>query len=32
MAFNDGELSPIVAVMGAYLTQYEPAEEPGEGV
>lgn len=32
MAFNDGEISPVVAVMGAYLTQFEPVEEDGEGV
>ena len=32
MAFNDGEISPVVAVMSAYLSQYEPAEAPGEGV
>ena len=32
MAFNDGEISPVVAVMGAYLTQFEPVEEAGEGV
>ena len=32
MAFNDGEISPVMAVMGAYLTQFEPVEEDGEGV
>lgn len=32
MAFNDGEISPVMAVMGAYLTQFEPVEEAGEGV
>lgn len=32
MATNDGEISTIMAVMGAYLTQFEPVEEDGEGV
>lgn len=32
MAFNDGEISPVMAVMGAYLTQFEPVGEDGEGV
>ena len=32
MAFNDGEISPVVAVMGAYLAQFEPVVEDGEGV
>lgn len=32
MAFNDGDISPVMAVMGAYLTQFEPVEEAGEGV
>lgn len=32
MATNDGEISTVMAVMGAYLTQFEPVEEDGEGV
>ena len=32
MAFNDGEISPVVAVTGAYLAQFEPVVEDGEGV
>ena len=32
MEANDGKITPVVAVMGAYLTQFEPVEEAGEGV
>lgn len=32
METNDGKITPVVAVMGAYLTQFEPVEEAGEGV
>ena len=32
METNDGKITPVVAVMGAYLTQFESVEEAGEGV
>lgn len=32
MEANDGKITPVVAVMGAYLAQFEPVEEAGEGV
>lgn len=32
MEANDGKITPVVAVMGAYLTQFESVEEAGEGV
>ena len=32
MEANDGKITPVVAVMGAYLTQFEPVEQAGEGV
>lgn len=32
MATDNYGYGPILAVMNAYLSQYEPAQEPGEGV
>ena len=32
MAFNDGESTPIVEVMGAYLSQFEPAGDDDKSI
>ena len=32
MATHDEGFDPVVAVMGAYLSQFDPADDAGEGV